>query len=255
MKAIALGALQGLTEFLPVSSSGHLVIAQHLLGVGEGQVAFDVAVHLGTLAAVLIVFRKEILSMVLGVAGRDRLGLRRVWLVVVGSIPAGVVGVLFKDTLEGLFSSVLAAALGLIFTGAWLMLTRWIPPGRRGPAETGAGRALWVGIMQALAIIPGVSRSGTTIGAGLVAGLERGWAGAFSFLLAIPAITGASLLEVRAIARVELAPVLAGALTAAVVGWAALKVLMGVVKAGRLHVFAWYCWALAAIGIWIALGG
>jgi undecaprenyl-diphosphatase len=257
--AALLGLVQGLTEFLPVSSSGHLVLAQHLLGFTEPQLLFDVSVHVGTLAAVVVVFRADLWSMVKGLWDRGpqgRRGRRLLGLVAAGTLPAAAAGILLKDLFESLFAIPAAVGGALILTGCLLMATRYAPPASRSLERTGPGRALAVGVGQALAITPGVSRSGATIAFGLFLGLDRDLAARFSFVLSVPAILGAlalQLAEVDTASPPPLAPLLVGAAAAAASGYAALKLLLKVVRGGRLHWFAWYCWALGLAALAWAL--
>jgi undecaprenyl-diphosphatase len=179
---------------------------------------------------------------------REEPGFALALLIVLGSVPAGVVGVAFKDALEALFEKPTVVAGALLVTGTILFATRY------APKQVGDGRVNWlsaviVGCAQAVAILPGISRSGSTISAGLFAGLERAEAARFSFLLSIPAVGGAGLLELRgldALPTESLAPFLAGGVVSAVVGLAALVLLLRVVKAGKLHHFAYYCWGVGA---------
>jgi undecaprenyl-diphosphatase len=253
--AAVLGVVQGLTEFLPVSSSGHLVLGQQLLGLTEPELLFDVAVHVGTLAAVVVVFRADLWTMVKGLWARGPQGARGrrlLWLVALGTLPAAAAGVLLKSLFESLFASPAAVGAALLFTGCLLMATRLAPSGDRGLARTGPGRALGVGLAQALAITPGVSRSGATIAAGLFLGLERETAARLSFVLSVPAILGALVLQLAHLDPAQappLAPLLVGAATAAASGLAALKLLLRLVRSGRLHWFAWYCWALGLFAV------
>jgi len=275
LKAVILGVVQGLTEFLPVSSSGHLVLARRLLGVtppaGASEVLWEVVLHMGTLVAVVVVLRREVWLVVRGLlrglpacrrgvtaAVREEPGLALALLLILGSIPAGVVGVAFHDFLEGLFAKPLLVAGALLVTGTVLFATRYVPQ------RAGSGRVSWlsavlVGCAQAVAIVPGVSRSGVTISAGLFAGLERAEAARFSFLLSIPAVGGAGLLKLRHLNTLptgSLAPLLVGGVVSAVVGVVALVLLLRVVNAGRLHLFAYYCWGVGAGALaWLLAGG
>lgn len=248
--AAILGLVQGLTEFLPVSSSGHLVLGQHLLNIDEPSMLFNVAVHVGTLAAVLAVFRGDLIAMLRGLWERGeegRRGRRLIWLVAVGTLPTALIGLLFKDVFEALFSSIRTVGIALLVTGALLFITRLVPKGTRNEERTGMGRALLIGLAQGMAITPGISRSGTTIAIALLLGVDRKLAAHYSFLLSIPAILGALLLQVREIQpnqSVDLAPLLVGGVVAAIVGYGALRVLLKLVQSGRLHWFAPYCWAL-----------
>ncbi|NLW51349.1 MAG: undecaprenyl-diphosphate phosphatase [Candidatus Brocadiaceae bacterium] len=262
-QGILLGLVQGLTEFLPVSSSAHLVAAKHLLNVQQPGVALEVALHAGTLGAILAVLWRDVLALVtdalrgglllLRGAGAEAIEERAPLFgtaaaVVVGTIPAAVIGVLAGDAIGGLFDNLAAAGAFLCCTGAILLASRTIRPGTR--ERVTIGRGLAVGAAQAMALLPGLSRSGITIVAGRAAGLDRRLAGRFSFLLAVPALTGAAVWEVlRSLGTQSPAagpPVTAGALAAGVLvsgltGGLALIVLLRMIERGRLHWFAAYC--------------
>ncbi|OIP98761.1 MAG: hypothetical protein AUK55_02725 [Syntrophobacteraceae bacterium CG2_30_61_12] len=261
--AVMLGLLQGITEFLPVSSSGHLVIAQQLLGWSEPNLFFDVSLHVGTLAAVLLVFRSDVADLIRGgllilgrILSRSREPLRhpeRLFLLVVAaSIPTALLGFFARHALERLFASVAAVGVNLIITGSLLWLTRNTGP-RPGlnPARTGLGRALGIGLAQGLALAPGISRSGSTIAVGLLLGLERDWAGRFSFLLFVPAVIGAVLLEALDLKYdpAIISSAFAGAAVAAVSGYVALRLLLRVVHRGAFYRFAPYCWLVGALSL------
>ena len=254
-QAIWLGVVQGLTEFLPVSSSGHLVLGQHLLGLNEPEMLFDVAVHVGTLLAVAAYFWRDLWAMLRGLWGRDEeaeRGRRLIWLVFVGSVPTAIIGVLFRHDFEALFASVTAVGIALIITGFLLMATHFAPPPRREIWRVGAGRALIVGFVQGLAITPGISRSGSTISAALMLGVERKLAAQYSFLLSLPAILGALVLHLKDLGpeqEVAWTPLLLGGAVAGVTGLVALRLLIGVVQRGGLHWFAFYCWAIGAAAL------
>jgi len=259
---VLLALIQGLTEFLPVSSSGHLVLVQTGLGLHQAGMLVDVALHVGTLAAVLIAYRKDLLAIGRElVVGRPR----ELLLLAIGTVPAGVVGVVWKDAIEARFAEPRSAAWGLCATAGILLageLSRRArgvrdPVGAAGEAGGGAMRrspgvlgALAIGLAQALAIWPGISRSGTTITAGLLLGLEPKQAARFSFLLSIPAILGAAVLNTPA-ALEEGAGVPGAELAFAVglsglVGWGALRLLIAFLGRGAFAWFAVYC---AALGI------
>ncbi|MBN1282863.1 MAG: undecaprenyl-diphosphate phosphatase [Proteobacteria bacterium] len=261
LKAIFLGALQGATEFLPVSSSGHLVIAQGLLGVrleNGGLLAFDVCLHFGTLLAVAAYFWRDIADILASPFAKDaraamksginagearKLGI----FVLIGTVPAGVVGVVLDDFFEALVSNPLAAAFMLLVTGAILWATRRVKGEGDGVAGFTLRQALIVGFAQAFAIIPGISRSGSTISGGLFVGMNRELAAKFAFLLAIPAIGGATVLKIGDLAAMSndiLVAALAGAAVAAAVGFACIKWLLALVRRGRICWFAPYCWAV-----------
>ncbi len=273
LEAIILGILQGLTEFLPVSSSGHLVLFQHLFGLKEAELLFDVWVHLGTLVAVIIVFRREILKIISALLrlvsfggqkekilpkGESDPELKMAVLIGIGSIPTAILGLLFASIADRLYSSTLITGLMLMVTGLLLWLTR-----RAGSQTVSASsghlttaKAFIIGIVQGLAIIPGISRSGSTISTGLLLGVDRETAARYSFLLSIPAIVGAGLLSfkdgfTRSDSVIWIS--LLGAATAALVGYGALKSLLHMVKKGRLHVFAPYCWLVGILAILFSL--
>jgi undecaprenyl-diphosphatase len=246
--------MQGLTEFLPVSSSGHLVILQHLFGIEEPPLLLDTILHLGTLAAVFVVFRGDLWAMIRALqepikkgpaaAWRENGSFRLIGWIILGTIPAGVAGVLLADFFEGLFASTHAVGLALFVTAAVLFSGRLVR-GTGEPLEKAKGwQALGVGLAQAVAIVPGISRSGSTIIAALHLGLDRDAAGRFSFLLAIPAILGAVLLQALKIEIVPpgfVAAAVIGFVVAAVSGYLALNLLLRFVRGGRLHYFGFYC--------------
>lgn len=252
-----LGIIQGLTEFLPVSSSGHLVLFQNLLGFKEPELLLDCSLHLGTLLAVLIYFRTDLKNMVTEIWKGD---LRNphaslaLW-VVVGSVPTAVIGLVFKTPLERLFGSVTIVGFMLIATGIIVGLTRMIPEDYGTRIRVGLIAALAIGTVQGLAIIPGISRSGTTIVCALLFGLDRDLAARFSFLLAIPAIIGALAIQIdiEALERVGIVPLVFGFFSSAIVGLAALKLLMGIVRKGHLYYFAPYCWVIGLLVVFASL--
>jgi undecaprenyl-diphosphatase len=269
LEAIVLGIIQGLTEFLPVSSSGHLVLFQQLFGLKQAELFFDVCVHVGTLLAVVVVFRQEIINIIAAMMRlfsktgpphtiRQRIesdaDLKMALLIVIGTLPTAVLGFLFRGIADRLFASAFIVGMMLIITGLLLWLTRWAAP---DVAQTGAtrltpGKAFTVGIVQGLAIIPGISRSGSTISLGMLLGIRREMAARYSFLLSIPAIIGAGLLSLKeGLSRPDSTIYidLIGAVTAALVGYGALKLLLHVVKYGRLHWFAPYCWLAGILAI------
>jgi len=248
-----LGAIQGLTEFLPVSSSGHLVLFQNLLGYKEPELLLDTTLHLGTLTAVFIYFYsdlKKIASDTIKLDGKSPNVNLLIW-ILVASIPTGLIGLIFRHPLEALFHDSYKVGIMLITTGFILLTTRLIRFAKKASLTVGLLPALAIGIAQGIAIIPGISRSGITIACALIIGLERELAGRFSFLLSIPAIIGAALLQLKGeeIARVGIASLGAGFLAAALVGLLALKLLMGMVRQGHLHYFAPYCWLAGIVTI------
>ena len=261
--ALLLGLVQGLTEFLPISSSGHLVLAQHFLGWTEPQVLFDVCLHIGTFAAVLAVFWRDILGMIggglslLAAPGKVfrqhslTVDQKTCLLVVLGTVPIVALGLFARDFIEGLFASTTAVCVNLLVTGTFLWLTRYAPKGALVPRTTSYGLVLLVGLAQSIALAPGISRSGSTISAALMLGLDRDWAARLSFLLFTPAVMGALLLELLKIKTFDMAltPVIAGTLMAAVSGYLALIWLVKLVRKGSFFKFAPYCWLAGLLGL------
>jgi undecaprenyl-diphosphatase len=262
-QAAVLGIVQGLTEFLPVSSSGHLVLVQQLFGISLGTLTFEVVVHVGTLIAVLIALRSDVALIFAGLRpGKDpetRSGRRLIWLLVVGTLPAVVVGFLLNDLIESLFSSVTVVGLMLLLTGTFLFFAERAKTGRRSLEGLHTVDALFIGCGQALAVMPGLSRSGTTISAGLRRGVNGEDAARFSFLLSIPVILGAAVLELPSVGQDAVLPLSVlcmGFLTSAITGYFAITVLKRFVRQGRLRVFAYYTWAVGALVLLIqALAG
>ncbi len=271
-RALFLGLLQGATEFLPVSSSGHLVLIPWLLGWPIPSLAFDAMVHWGTLVAVIAYFWRDWLALLRGAwAGLRTRSLsdpaaRLLLLLIVGTIPAALAGALLEDFFEGMFARPDAAAGFLLLTAALLTLAELGWARRSSAPNPGALRALpalsWadalaVGLAQAVAILPGVSRSGATIAAGLGRGLEREAAARFSFLLSAPIILGAGAMQLWQLARAGTlageAPLLAaGFLTALVSGFAAIHFLLNYVRRRPLYPFALYCILLGILGLTVA---
>lgn len=269
IEAIILGIIQGLTEFLPVSSSGHLVLFQQLFGLKKAELFFDICVHLGTLLAVMVVFRQEVKAIIVALLRlfsfqRQKTPfpqklesdpeLKMAILIVIGCIPTAVLGYLFHSVADWLFSSAFIAGVMLIVTGLLLWITRRVKSGADRVSIDGFSKkkALVIGIVQGLAIIPGISRSGSTISIGLLLGLDREMAARYSFLLSIPAILGAGLLSFKdGLAQTNLAVQISllGAATAGLVGYGALKSLLHIVKKGHLYVFAPYCWLAGTLAI------
>lgn len=258
---VLLAILQGLTEFLPVSSSGHLVLADALLGLREPGVVTEVVLHLGTLLAVLIYFRNDLAALVRDALlflspRRERIDQdqRRLLIaLIVGTVPIVFAGAFFDTIVERLFESPGTAAIALIVTGLILLSTTVV---RKSAVPIGAGRALMIGIAQAFALVPGISRSGMTISAGIFLGLDPTRAARFSFLLSVPAIFGATIYKLPEIAgRIREADgilLLLGFLIAFAVGYAAIVILLWFVQKGRFGWFGLYCLLLGIVG-WITL--
>lgn len=266
-QALVLGLIQGLTEFLPVSSSGHLAITQRLMNLSSNShtmLLFDVVTHLGTLVAVGLVFagtfgqyfsrlRKESRA---GFVGR-RIAWRIALLGICASAPTAVIGLTFKDTFEQAFAKPVWIGLGLLVTGTLLFVIGKTPRPRRGWRRFGAGRSFCVGVIQGLAILPGISRSGSTICLAMLLGLRRRWAAEFSFFIAVPAICGAALIKIKdtlemsteELGVIPLGPILVGALVALVSGYVALRLLLSLVRRAKLQYFCYYCWLAGVVVI------
>jgi len=255
LDAVALGIMQGLTEFLPVSSSGHLVILRNLLGFSAPQLLLDTVLHLATLGAVCVFFRRDIFEIFFEFKQwllesrrlRDLMktshGSLAVW-VIIGTLPTAAIGLGFRGYFEDLFGSPSAVGSMLLVTGCIVGMTRLIPESYNTRSRLGLWVALSVGVAQGLAVTPGISRSGITIVCALLFGLQRDLAGRFSFLLSIPAILGALVLQLDsdAAAQIGLGALAAGFVVSLIVGVGALRLLMGMLARGRLFYFTPYCW-------------
>ena len=245
LEAVFLGLVQGLAEWLPISSSGHLVILQQMMGI-KASLFFDVMLHLGTLLAVLAFFWKDILKILKSISKldfRSESG-RFIPHIIVGTIPVALFGYFLYDFFEMLFSSLYIVGLALLVTGSMLYLTKF----KQGRRKVNLFESVLIGIAQTFALIPGISRSGTTISAGLFRGLDRTEAFKFSFLLSIPAVLGANLFELTRVATygIDVAIVLGTAISA-FIGYVSLKFLFKTLKKGKFYLFSFYCWVVGAI--------
>jgi undecaprenyl-diphosphatase len=266
IQAIILGAIQGLTEFFPVSSSGHLVIFQQMMGLKEPVLLFDISVHMGTLAAIVIYFFKDIInimkSLIHSISSRlsgqsghftslESRDINMAWMLVAGSFPTAVIGAGLQMISDVLFSSLLLVGVSLMITGGILLGTRWISQENESGMDLTIKQALLIGTVQGLAVIPGISRSGSTIVAGLFLGVNRDLAIRYSFLLSIPAILGALVLQVltdpSGAGNISLSIIAAGLVTSLIVGYAALSLLVKMVQKGHLYFFTPYCIVLGVI--------
>ena len=279
LQAIFLGIIQGATEFLPVSSSGHLRLGQELLGLREPQLLFDIVLHVGTLLAVVIFYRRELVTLFRGLLagvqglaaghGRQALlepeGMRLAWLVLLATLPTGVLGLVLEKLLdppegaEPLIGPVAVCAL-LLVNGFILFANRFVAGREQAPRS---GRlvlwnvtpavALAIGVAQGIAVLPGLSRSGLTITAALLLGVDRQYAARYSFMLMIPAILGALVLKFDLDAfgagGHEVPLFLLGAAVAAVVGYGCLVLLTRLLERAQFHHFSWYCWAVGIVGL------
>ncbi len=263
-QAALLGVLQGLTEFLPVSSSGHLVLGQAILGIEIHDIGFEVFVHFGTLMAVLTIFKSDILLLLKGMKSlilfkyknedsddEASKGLKLLGLLIIGTFPAATIGFLFKDTFEAAFSNPAFVCGSLVVTGFILFASKFA---NEKVMEFSPLKAFWVGLAQVVALFPGISRSGTTITAGMITGVKREEAARFSFLLAIPLILAVTLLQVFDLishlpSGKELVNLLIGTMFAYFSGIFAIKWLLAVVKKGWFDRFAYYCFAVGVTGL------
>lgn len=266
IKAALLGALQGLTEFLPVSSSGHLVLLHHLLDFSQSAIFFDVMLHLGTLGAVIVVYRKSIVDLVKASVSdtlkslstrQVSLAQRMVGLLIIATIPTGIIGLLLNDQMNHFFDQPKAVALMLMVTACLLQLPRL--RSRKSDqlschdeSELRIWHALLIGVVQGLAVIPGISRSGATISTALLLGIRPALAAEFSFLLSIPAILGAVVLKVSDISVIgSPAIVFVGISTSFFIGVIALRLLLSLINRARFFVFSYYCLLVAALTFFI----
>ncbi|WP_299983518.1 undecaprenyl-diphosphate phosphatase [Desulfobacula sp.] len=264
-QGIILGILQGLTEFLPVSSSGHLVLGQIFFGITQSQLTFDISVHMGTLLAVLVVYSSDISAMLSSLFGffskaisfkpvshliNEDKNLQLAGLIVIGSIPTAFIGLVLKQFEHVLFTSEVLVGAMLILTGTILWVSRNYYFSGNKNTEFGIKKATFIGISQGVAVIPGISRSGTTIAVGMFLGLDRHMAAKFSFLLSIPAIVGAQILSIKDTMEggIAIDPVTIYATIASfITGLIALKLLLKLVHSGRFHLFAPYCWLVGSL--------
>lgn len=263
-QAIILGLIQGLAEFLPISSSGHLALAQHFFGINSDSVLiFAVLLHVGTLISVFIVYWKDILGLIYEFFGTfadlvktkrfdvNKNATRRMcWLIITATVPTAVIGFLFDEKFEKLYSNVLAIGICLVITGCILFAAEKWGKNLYGIKNTKFKHAITVGILQGCAIAPGISRSGSTIVGGLACGLKREWAVRFAFLVSIPPILGSVILELPdalAAGTVDSSltvPILAGVIVSAVSGLIAIKGMIRLVSGKKLSYFSYYTWIL-----------
>ena len=269
-EGVLLGLLQGATEFLPVSSSGHLVMGQTLLGLEVPGMAFEVALHFATLLSVVLVYRERIGALLAGVARGDRTQLRYGGLLVLASVPAAIAGIGFGNFFASLFDSAAVTGVALLVTGCVVWTAR-AALAREPAGKPGAGTALLMGVAQAAAIVPGISRSGATVVAALWRGVDPREAAAFSFLMSVPAVGGAALLKVpelvagrggggvvggvgaggvSAADAVSVAVLGVAALVACVTGVLAIRAFRVMLVSRSLHRFAPYLWVVGALFLW-----
>lgn len=286
LESIILGFIQGVTEFLPVSSSGHLAIFKNFFGLQEAGITFDILLHVGTLAAVFICFWKDIWELIVNGVGIivdicKNIGVffvnklngkkpgftlkpynkiistpyrRYVMLIIIATIPTGIMGVLFKDLIEQVSMSLIVPGICLLMTSVILLIADNTKDGRENEENVSFGKAGFVGVCQGFATLPGISRSGTTITACLLAGMDRAFAVKFSFIVSIPAILGAAVLDVpdmfkETLSSGEIVNSIVGTVVAAVVGYVCIKTMLKVVRKKKFKGFAAYCAIMGLVAV------
>ena len=264
VQAIILGLVQGASEFVPISSSGHLVLVPWLLGWPPPGLVFDTMVHWGTLVAVLAYFWRDFMALAsawgrsLASRNLSEPEARIAWLIIVGTLPAALMGYVGEDFFESLFAAPAWAAGLLLVTGLILALSEWMGERRKEPHQLAFLDSILIGIAQGCAIAPGISRSGATIAAGLFRGLKREAAARYSFILATPIIFGAGLLQLLDLFKMEnatahLPALILGFLAAALSGYLCIRFLLSYLQRGKLYVFAIYCWLAGGAFLLIAI--
>ncbi|AFU60485.1 putative undecaprenyl-diphosphatase [Candidatus Nitrososphaera gargensis Ga9.2] len=258
LQAIILGAIQGLTEWLPISSSGHLALVQLAMGL-KVPVFYDAVLHLGTLTGVFAIYRKDIANVVKSIFGQNRAeakegahrpqGGRMLWFIVLGTIPTATIGLAFSSFFEYSFYDPLSIGVGFIVTGVFVLITLFL---KAGSKKLDAADAVLIGVGQGLSIFSSISRSGATVAAGMFRGVEREQLVRYSFLLSVPAILGAAAVDMISADEQERAELysigiesyIVGAAISAAVGYASIRVLIRLVIRGKFYLFAFYCFAI-----------
>ena len=263
-QAIILGIFQGISEFLPISSSGHLVVLQHIFGIKEGNLFFTEMLHFVTLISIFIVFFNAIIIIIAeffkmigqGIKNRKfkitNIYQKMAILIIVGSVPTAFIGLLFQETFEKLYSSLLHISIAFMVTGLILWIVDKKSREEKKVKDMTYGDAIIIGTFQGIAIIPGISRSGSTIAGGLFRGLNRNLATEYSFLLALPATFGAALLGIKDVIETDAEvcfslPLITGVIISAITGIISLKILIKLLQTKKLHYFSYYLWALGII--------
>ncbi len=282
LQAIIMGIVQGLTEFLPVSSSGHLAIMKNLLGVDtDTGLLFDVLLHVATLIAVFAVMYRDIIKLIvdfflivrdffvnIGLAFRNLFSSHKqpyrvlastsyrkfVIMLLISTIPTGILGYLMKDMIEGASTTLLVPGICLLGTGIILLISDFLEDGRKKPKDANYGDAFAIGTAQGIATLPGLSRSGTTITACLLCGFDRRFAVKYSFIMSMPAILGAMVLELKDFGEIqlesgELISYIIGMIFAAAVGYAAVRIMIKIVQNRYFKFFAFYCMGIGAVSV------
>ncbi len=273
-EAIILGLVQGLAEFLPISSSGHLALLQNWFGIDETKVLlFTVLLHVGTLISVFIVYWKDIWELIVelcitikdlctgkGLRLQERPVRKLGVMIIVATIPTAIIGLVFNDFFDSLYTSVIPIGVGLIITGFLLLIAERMNAGNRTIEKMNLRNAIFIGCVQGVAICPGISRSGSTLFGSLVCNLDRKFAVKFVFLISIPSILGSAILEApeaikAGVSAAEIGPVLVGMVVAAIAGLAAIKGMIKIVQDKKLIWFSYYVWILGAIVVLIGIIG
>lgn len=281
LESIILGIVQGLAEFLPISSSGHLAIFKAFFGLSDVGIAYDLMLHLGTLVAVFIVYWNDIWKLIkegvailadccrniarftMNTVKKEENGYIKivsssyrkfVMLILVSTIPTGIIGLVFKEVFNLDNPSLIVPGIALLITGCMLFIVDQIPNGGRTPKETTYKNALIIGVAQGIATLPGISRSGTTLTVGLLNGLDRTFAVKYSFIMSIPAILGANILSIpdlfepaNRIGTTEFIYYVVGTIAAAVVGYICIKTMLVIVRNKKMKYFSYYCFAMGFI--------
>ena len=266
-QSLVLGVVQGLTEFLPISSSGHLVLFQNIFGMKEPMMAFDIALHGGTLLAILAFFHRDILDILKDFMNSLQRAVskkpasnaniqpphRGLWVcILITLIPTGIMAVCFKHFFESAFSNLLFVAVAWFVMGLLLILSERFQQGQKDLSVIHYGDAFWIGLVQGIALMPGISRSGSTILAGMLLGIKKEDAAKFSFLISIPAVAGAIVLDLKEGLHYFLSPlagVFAGFLAAAITGYLVIRWLMALIREGRFFLFGYYCIAVSLFAL------
>jgi len=246
-ESIIIGTIQGLTEFLPVSSSAHLVFIQKLLGWNEPELFFDIILHCGTLFSVIIFFYKDIIKLF-----KD---IRTIILLLVATIPTGLIGILMSDYIDKYFASEIYPAIFLLITGLLLYLTKYVPKNTKQISNFSISDVVLVGIAQGISVLPGISRSGSTLSTGILLGWDRADTIKFIFLLSIPSISGATILKFRSISisDININCYVIGFIIAFITGLLSIKILVKCIQNMKLHFFSYYCWLLGISVIIISI--
>ena len=270
IQAIILGIVQGLAEFLPIASAGQVVLVTHILGVTfpteSGSLAFNVLLHIGTLTAVVVFFWKEVIQIIKSFISsildlfrgqftnnlKDDTYKRLSWLLIIGTIPVGITGALFTKRFEFFYNSVPAVSIFLIINGIILWSAEHVKRGNKKIKGISFKNALVIGIFESLALFPGISRSGSSISAGLFSGVDRVCAARFAFLLAIPAITGAIIVEFKdigALTETNTASIVAAYIAVVIFGFLSIGLLLRIINGTSLRIFSIYCWIVGGLAL------